>query len=114
MGKNILGVSQDVMDLPMRYDFPGNIRELENIIEHAFVLCRGAVIERDCLPKELLRKLEKETTSAVPKSVLKESESQIIKKTLEKYFGHRGRTAAELGIDKSTLWRKMKKYGINY
>jgi len=114
MGKKIIGVSQDVMDLFMRYDFPGNIRELENIMEHAFVLCRNAIIERDCLPKELLHKLERETPSPVPKSLLKENEAQIIKKTLEKYFGHRGRTAAELGIDKSTLWRKMKKYGIEY
>lgn len=114
MGKNILGVSQEVMDLLMHYDFPGNVRELENIMEHAFVLCRGEVIERGCLPKELLHKLEKEAISPVPKSLLKENEAQIIKKTLEKYFGHRGRTAADLGIDKSTLWRKMKKYGIHY
>jgi len=115
MSKNILKVSQDVMDLLMRYDFPGNIRELENILEHAFVLCRGLVIEKECLPKDLLDKLEeKKVITATSKLLLKEQEAQIIKKTLEKYSGHRGKTAAELGIDRSTLWRKMKKYRIRY
>ncbi|MCD6319386.1 MAG: sigma 54-interacting transcriptional regulator [Candidatus Desulfofervidaceae bacterium] len=114
MGKNILKVSQDVMDLLMRYDFPGNVRELENILEHAFVLCRGQVIEKNCLPKDLLDELEEKHMLASPKLLLKEQEAQIIKKTLEKYSGHRGKTATALGIDRSTLWRKMKKYNIHY
>jgi len=112
MGKKIQRVSQDVMDLLMRYDFPGNIRELENIIEHAFVLCRGAIIERDSLPKEFVQKAEKKRVASAEER-LRENEIKIIRETLEKYFGHRGRTAKELGIDKSTLWRKMKKYGIH-
>jgi len=112
MGKKIQKVSHEVMDLLMRYDFPGNVRELENIIEHGFVLCRGAIIEKDSLPKEFVQKARKKRVASA-EDRLRESEANIIRETLEKYFGHRGRTAKELGINKSTLWRKMKRYGIH-
>ncbi|HSA16210.1 MAG TPA: sigma 54-interacting transcriptional regulator [Spirochaetota bacterium] len=107
-GKNIEGVSDDVMNILMDYDYPGNIRELENIIEHAFVLCRESYIRREHLPKQL------RTTGIPPDAgrTLEEMEQLYINRALEKNSGNRTRAAQDLGIDTSTLWRKMKKYGI--
>ncbi len=111
--KNIIGVSDEVLQVLMKYDFPGNVRELENIIEHAFILCRGSVIQVEHLPKEVIEK-----THRIPKQILQKElnlqliEMKAIQKALQKHHGHRGKAAAELGIDKSTLWRKMKRYGL--
>ena len=66
-GKKIISVSPNVMNTLMSYDFPGNIRELENIIEHGFVLCRGSIIKREHLPPELIH-IEKD--SEVNKDIL--------------------------------------------
>jgi DNA-binding NtrC family response regulator len=99
----------------MRHDFPGNVRELENLLEHAFILCRGPEIQAAHLPPDFLDALG-EKPSRIPLStaipLLRRTEAQTIIETLHKYKGHRGKTADELGIDKSTLWRKMKKHGI--
>ncbi len=115
-GKHISGVSPDVYEVLMNYDFPGNIRELENIIEHAFVLCRGPRIEVDHLPRDVHSNVEKPAPGIEPASQnpLKRAESAAVLEVLEKHGGHRRRAARELGIDKTTLWRKMKKLGITY
>ena len=114
-GKNITGTSDRVLQLFMTYDFPGNIRELENILEHAFVMCRSGEIRGDHLPAEF------RDSTTVPKTCVndislrirfKESEAEIIRDILKKNHGHRAQTAKELGIDSSTLWRKMKRLGI--
>jgi transcriptional regulator with PAS, ATPase and Fis domain len=114
MGKQITGVSDEVMRTLMRYDYPGNVRELENIIEHAFVLCKGDRIGLDCLPKELSEKEEKVSLLApIPgENLFDRAEAEIIGKTLKKYGGNRINTAKELGLDRTTLWRKMKRYGL--
>ena len=112
-GKNISGVSHEAMSLLMRYEFPGNIRELENIIEHTFVMCKGDVIELRYFPLELIERSKED--SLEEKGVdgpLQRSEAESIRKALERNRGNRLRTARELGIDRSTLWRKIKKYGI--
>ena len=111
-GKHISGVSAEVLKLLMRHDFPGNVRELENIIEHAFVLCRGKQIELEHLPEEITGQLEVAGGQEVVGDPLKESESKAIRETLRRNNGHRGRTAQALGIHPSTLWRKMKRLGI--
>lgn len=114
--KNITQVSDEVMQLLLDYSFPGNIRELENILEHAFILCRTNQIELINLPKDV-RYFDPRDFSENQLSVgrnLQETELELISQTLKKFQGHRGRTAHALGIDKSTLWRKMKRYGINY
>jgi len=112
-GKNLSRVSHEVMSFFMRYDFPGNVRELENIIEHAFVMCKGDVIELRHLPSELIERSNE--TLLEEKEVdrpLQRAEAESIRKALEKNRGNRLRTARELGIDRTTLWRKIKRYGI--
>jgi len=96
------------------YDYPGNVRELENIIEHAFVLCGGDRIDLDCLPKEITRGQTEAKSPPPPKeeSLFDQAEAGVIEKALKKYGGDRTRTATELGIGRTTLWRKIKKYGL--
>ena len=112
-GKNLSGVSHEVMTFLMRYDFPGNVRELENIIEHAFVMCKGDMIELRHLPPELVDwSKEAPLEENVADGPLQRAEAESIRKALERNRGNRLRTARELGIDRSTLWRKIKRYGI--
>lgn len=113
MEKRIIGVSADVLDLFMEYDFPGNIRELENIIEHAFVLCRGTEITAAHLPRDFIQKvLPFQETKLGKGNKLEHAEARIIRNILKKHNGNRGKTARELGIHVTTLWRKMKRLGI--
>ena len=112
--REIDGISEDALNLLMRYNFPGNIRELENAIEFAFVLCTGSLIKVNHLPRELhdndLEKggAKKETGSAP----FDRAEKKTLLEALQRHDGNRSKTAAFLGINKSTLWRKMKKYEI--
>jgi len=109
-GKNIEGVTDDVMNILMDYDYPGNVRELENIIEHTFVLCREAYIGMNNLPN-YLRHCE---TAFAANLTLEEMERVYIVRALEKNNGNRTKTANDLGIDSSTLWRKIKKNNIDF
>lgn len=114
MGKQVTGVSDEVMAELMKYDYPGNVRELENIIEHAFVLCKGDRIDLGCLPKEFAED-QGEITAFTPskeETPFQKAESEIIERTLKKYGGNRVKTAKELGLDRTTLWRKIKKYRL--
>ena len=115
-GKQIEGVSDDALGALMSYEFPGNVRQLQNVIEHAVVLCRGDRIEIDSLPGDLVDETLRDDGGKPKKSAgpLLEAEAAAILQTLRRHGGHRGKTAKELGIDKTTLWRKMKKYDITY
>ena len=114
--KDIEAVSEDALDILMRHDYPGNVRELENFIEYAFVLCHDPIIESHHLPRELLDAVDKSGCDRTkPKDTpLKQAEAVAIMEILHKHAGSRVKAATDLGIDKSTLWRKMKKYGITF
>jgi PAS domain S-box-containing protein len=119
-GRNVRRVSPTAMSYLMRYAYPGNVRELRNILEHAYVLCPGEEIRRDCLPPRVVRHadssgLEPAPAPAVPlRNMPPEEQRRVIETTLETHEGHRRRTAEALGIDPSTLWRKMKKLSIAF
>jgi PAS domain S-box-containing protein len=110
-GKDIAGVSDQVMARLMEHDYPGNVRELENIIEQAFVLCRGGMIELAHLPPELRpeRTIGKDETRPMS---LEAMERFLIAETLRRCQGNRKAAALSLGIDASTLYRKIKSQGI--
>ena len=110
--KNITAVSEDVLALLMSHDFPGNARELENIIEHGFVLCRGGVIELEHLPPELT---VGEGNIGIPDrtgATLRSLEACHIADALRRNRGNRKAAAEELGIHTSTLFRKIRDLGI--
>jgi PAS domain S-box-containing protein len=105
-GKDIAGVSQEVLVRLMDHDYPGNVRELENIIEQAFVLCQGRLIELQHLPIELRPATTISISSGVTTS-LRSAQTHLIELALKRNNGNRQRTARELGINPSTLYRKL-------
>ncbi|HVC90896.1 MAG TPA: sigma 54-interacting transcriptional regulator [Acidobacteriaceae bacterium] len=109
--KNIAGVSQEVLDRLMDHDYPGNVRELENIIEQAFVLCRGELIEPQHLPIEL-RPPTTTSTLLNAATSLRSAQEHLIQSALERNQGNRQRTARQLGINPSTLYRKLNALGL--
>jgi len=111
--KRVKGVDQETMALLMNHDFPGNIRELENIIEHAFVLCSGGYITPKCLPEETKKhKYNMDMTSFGIEKAVHAVESQAIIEALKRNNYNRTAAARELGIHKSTFFRKIKNLGI--
>ena len=106
--KDIAGVSEVVMQCLMAHDFPGNVRELENIIEHAFVLCQSGLIEMRHLPSELCAASALIKGEFTDTKSLKSMEKAMILETLYRRKGNRKQAAKDLGIDYSTLYRKIK------
>ena len=113
-GKGILGISDEVLVRLMEHEFPGNVRELENIIEHAFVLCRGNLIELEHLPPNLRPEPHARGPSLAKGLTLKEMERLLIHDALRRHNGQRRAAARQLGIHPSTLFRKMKSLGITW
>ena len=111
-GKRIQGVTPAVMQILMRHEFPGNVRELENIIEYAFVLCRNGLIDVAHLPDDLQCRAGSEPPTPARVTALQESECSALRQAIVRNDGHLGRTARELGISRTTLWRKMRKHCI--
>jgi PAS domain S-box-containing protein len=109
-GKSIEIVDDSVIDLLMRHEFPGNAREMENIMQHAFVLCKESAIQIRHLPTEFI---ESASQLADPQPLSLEAlEKRAIRDALHTNGGNRTLVAKQLGIDPSTLYRKLKRYGI--
>lgn len=107
-GKGIAGVSEGVLARLMEHDFPGNVRELENAIEHAFVLCRGALIEEQHLPPNLRAEATAGETRLPRGFTLDAMEKLLIQDALHRHGGNRAAAARELGINASTLFRRLR------
>ncbi len=131
--KSISGIGVEALSLLMAYDWPGNVRELENVIERAFVLCSSGPIGIEHLPAELTRPGGDMTalsdrgrggqmpgiSDRVPsgpdmRRARNLIEAETIRKALEQTGGNRLAAARELGIHKTTLFRKMKQLGISH
>ena len=112
-GRSVAGISQKALALLLSHDYPGNIRELENSIEHAFVLCPEGQIEPHCLPDNLRALVSRPTTNVKIDAALQSVEIQVILDALKRNKFNRLEAARDLGIHKSTLFRKIKMLGID-
>jgi len=113
-GKQIDKISPAVMDLLLEYEFPGNIRELENIMERAVTLCNGAVIELNHLPLDFQQPhFQMQRHQRKEFQTLEENEREYIAWVVKQVNGNKTRAAEILGIDRVSLWRKLKRYDLN-
>jgi DNA-binding NtrC family response regulator len=123
-GREIVGFTEPAMAALQRYDWPGNVRELENAVERAVVLCRQPQIDVPDLPEIFQTTMPARTsasasTANVPTSpmpletALQGPEKRIIEAALERNAWNRQATAAELDINRTTLYKKMRKYQLD-
>ncbi len=113
--KDIVGVSEAVLKKLMLHSFPGNIRELENIIEYGFIICTGGFIQEEHLPESFLPDSQKEHGSGIDMNAgvtLEQIEQQAISNSLERNKWKKMMTCKELGISKDTLRRKIERYNL--
>jgi len=111
--KTIEGISGEALSLLMAYDWPGNIRQLENVIERAFVVCQSRNISLEHLPPELTEGKIPQTTTGGVREARKALDAQMIQMALEKCGNNKAAAARALGIHKTTLFRKIKQLGIS-
>jgi transcriptional regulator with PAS, ATPase and Fis domain len=107
-------VSTEALRVLMAHAWPGNVRELENALEHAFVLCRGGVVEPAHLPPEVAAGAAGGRVAAGLRGLGRhgDAERAAVLAALERHGWHRARTARSLGVDRTTLWRKIREYGL--
>jgi PAS domain S-box-containing protein len=110
MGKQVGSVSSEAMKLLLNYDYPGNVRELQNIIEHAFVLCKEQELTAACLPSHLSASSSEPSEPHPQPNRLQDLEIQTILDALKQHNWNKTQAAKALGIDRTTLWRKLKRY----
>jgi transcriptional regulator with PAS, ATPase and Fis domain len=110
--KNIVGISSKAKDILINYLWPGNIRELENAMEHAFVLADGPMLEIKHLPPEL-RHADKNGTPPPPSKSDLSKEEENIKRALLAAKGNRTKAAEMLDMHRASLWRKMREFRID-
>jgi len=111
MGRPVRQVSPAALDLLARYDYPGNVRELRNLVARAVALCPGPVLEPVHLAPELHPAPAAAAAPARLADALRDAEAQRIDEALAQAGGHRGRAAEILGISRKTLWEKLKRRG---
>ncbi|EGB14386.1 two component, sigma54 specific, transcriptional regulator, Fis family [Pseudodesulfovibrio mercurii] len=106
-GQTINAIDQDTLDILMSYPFPGNVRELENIVQRALALGQGTTFTPELLPAEIAA-----TETKAPLPTLEDMEKSYIKKVLASSAGNKTQAARILGIDRVSLWRKIKRYHL--
>lgn len=114
--KDIVGVNDEVMHILLHHDFPGNIRELENIIEYGFILCPGGYIQTSHLPESVSAGLQPQgqaPISGIDGMTLDTIEKQAILTSLARNGWKKMKSCRELGISKDTLRRKLRSYGLD-
>jgi len=111
-GRSVPGVNRDALAILMAHDYPGNIRELENVIEHAFILCGDGPIEPQHLPDDLMARVPAKTRRSDLRGSVRAIEAQSILDALKRNHFNRLAAARQLGMHKSTLFRKIKALGI--
>ena len=107
-GRQIEAVDPAAMALLLDHEWPGNVRELENAIEHAFIKCRGQVLLPECLPMHL----HHERTGTKRSSPAARPERERVAEILEQCHWNRSEAADKFGMHRTTLWRKMKEWGL--
>jgi len=112
-----VGLSEEALEILLNYDYPGNVRELENVLEHALIICTDDILQQSHLPDYIHTRLASLPPHRLPAAnfapdVENDDRQQIIQ-CLHRHQGNRNKTALALGINRSTLWRKMKRYGIS-
>jgi DNA-binding NtrC family response regulator len=113
MEKPVEDISPAAMDLLCGYDFPGNVRELSNLVERGVALATGRSLDVAQLPEDIKRlRIRAYRRRRGPMPTLEQQEIEYIRWILERCGGNRTRAAAILGIDRVSLWRKIKKYGL--
>ncbi len=112
MAKDVRQVTSDCLAALERYGFPGNIRELQNIIEHAFVCCESHVIQFEHLPPDIQRQGGSGSRNNFLES-LEEMEGEVIQQVLQNTGWRFNEASKRLGVSRSTLWRKIKHLGIS-
>ena len=113
MQKEIKSIEPAAMEILNRYSWPGNVRELENTIERAVAMAEGDTLQANDLPthiNQLTIETYRQTSGEIP--TLEEMEKRYILWVLEKYDGNKTQAAAAMGINRVSLWRKIKSYGI--
>ena len=112
-GRGIESVASDVLSFLMDYSFPGNIRELENIIEYAYIPCKDRIIRMEHLPGDLIDELNRQNINLSKiYTTFEHEEAEKIRVLLDQRGDNRQEAAQALGMSRTTLWRKMKKYGL--
>ncbi|OPY10194.1 MAG: Transcriptional regulatory protein ZraR [Syntrophaceae bacterium PtaB.Bin095] len=112
-GRSVCGITAEALALLMAHDWPGNVRELENVIERAFILCREGDIDIRHLPDELTARGKSAGTDSDFRSAHELLDIQAIRAALERHGYNRQAAARELGIHKTTFFRKLKRLGMS-
>ena len=109
-GKAIDGISRAALAVLLDHPFPGNVRELENVVEHAFVRCAGSSIEVEHLPSELTARPD-DIVALAASDPLAALEAELVRRALDDAGGSRDAAARRLGVSRTTLWRKLRRAG---